>query len=233
MIKLPRFLPLTFLFLAAMVWLVPGQGLARHTRDASIGLYLVPAQGTCAQLPLEGCVEDIKLSGEVTLDYYAILAVFNGDPEEGFAGVSCGIDYDGVTNSGVDVFDWNVCANGLQFPNGNWPEPGGGNRITWLNDGEGCQTTEPTGDGVTAMAGYFFVHAYSPDRMSVTENVFSNGKRELAVSECIPPVRYLLDPETRAGHVEFSDDGSEPGHLPCVDAPENTTWGRIKNTYGN
>ena len=177
MIKLPRFLTITVSFLVVVVWLVPGQVLAHHERDFSIGLYLVPDKGTCAQLPIKGCVENIQRSRELLTSYYAVLAAFNGSPGEGLAGISCGIDYDGLTGSGVDVFEWNVCRDGLQFPNGNWPDPGTGNRITWINT-TGCQTTEPSENGVTAVAGYFYISSYSPDRLSVTENIFPNGKRE-------------------------------------------------------
>ena len=45
--------------------------------------------------------------------------------------------------------------------------------------------------------------------------------------------RIRSRPGNPVGHVGFSDDGSELGHLPCVDSPESTTWSRIKHTYGD
>lgn len=86
-----------------MVWFVPGQRIAHHTRDVSIGLYLGPAQGTCVQLPLEGCVEDVQRSGRLLISYYAVLAALNGGLKEGIAGISCGIDYDGLTGTCVQM----------------------------------------------------------------------------------------------------------------------------------
>ena len=210
--------------------LIPGIAGAA-TRDVTIGLYLTDARGTCTAINPVGCTEEAQVTGALFTPYYAVLAVFNGDPDLGIAGVSCGIDYDGGVGSGVDVVEWTLCTDGLQFPNGGWPEPGAGNRITW-NNVEGCQTNEPDGDGVTAIAGFFYVIAYSDDRMSVIENRRLDSGPEFVVTECNPPVEFPLDPENRAGWLGFSDSGGEEGKLPCVEKSA-TTWGRIKNTYGN
>jgi hypothetical protein len=169
-----------------------------------------------------------KLTGQLNMPYYAVLGVFNGDPDVGIAGLSCAIDYDDGPASGVDVLEWRACGNGLQFPQRGWPAARTGNIITLLD----CETDEPDGDGVTAIFGFFYVIAYSPDRMSIVERTDLQSGPELKVAECEPPVEYELDPEEQAGYVGFSNDGSEEGRLPCVEKSE-TTWGRIKNTYNN
>jgi hypothetical protein len=222
-------LPLALALFAIASGPAPGRAA---TPDASVGLFLTDAVGTCSSVTPFGCEADPlpTLAGNLNTPYYVFLAVFNGDPELGIAGRSCGIDY----NAGSTVVhQGELCSpeGQLQFPNHNWPSPGGGNRITF-NAITHCQTNEPEGNGVTAIFGYFYVTAYGSDRMSIITNDVGQAP-ELTIAECEPPAETNLDPATRAGYVGFSSDGSEEGDLPCVEKTE-TTWGRLKsNDWGN
>lgn len=206
--------------------------VSAQTGEATVGLYLTSAQGNCSSLTPPSCASaDIKIDGDLYTPYYAVLCVMNGDPEKGIAGVSLGVDYDGRSGSGVDVTQWTLCADGLEFPSSDsWPAPGTGTRITWTT----CQQQMPDGlDGrVTAVAGYFYLSAYSADTFSIVQNPVASGA-ELAVAECSPPAQFDIKPE-HAGALGFSDDGSVKGKLECAKIQTvNTTWGRVKEMYGN
>jgi len=200
-------------------------------KDASISLYLVPKAGrlACSSIDPPDCENDVLLGeGELFTTYYAILAVFNGDGEEGVQGLSCGIEYNGIPSQGVEIFDWRLCTDGLEFSNANWPASGGGNRITWTT----CQNEEPggTGTGVTAIAGFFEVSAYSEDTFKVIENRSLGSGPELAVGACDYSQVFLN--VNQAGWVGFSDDGSVKGNVLCGKPKEDATWGDVKARYG-
>jgi hypothetical protein len=217
--KTARFLLLILVLAGMAAGAVPGSAA---TRDVSVGLYLVNPGTECLNAPKFGCEGSPQLKGSLNTPYYVYLAVFNGDPEVGIGGLSCGIDYSGGTTV---VNGWQLCSGGLEFPSDNWPSPGGGNKMTFETTSN-CQTEEPDGDGVTAVFGYFYVTAYGDDRMAVVPNrAYQSGGPRLVVAECDPPAETQLDPETRAGWVGF---GSEDGDLPCVEKTD-TTWGHIKS----
>jgi hypothetical protein len=219
-----------FIALLGVFTIATGAEAQRENKDATIGLYLLEGTVRCNQIePLACNDESIVVEGNLFTPYYAVLCVFNGDAEKGVQGLSCGIDYDGVGGSGVEMWGWTVCADGLEFPYRDiWPDAGGGNRITWAS----CQQEEPGGGGtgVTAVVGFFYVTAYSPDRLSVITNNVDSGP-ELQVGACDNATSDLLI--TQAGWVGFSSDGEEKGELPCLDREvSDTTWGDVKNKYG-
>jgi len=223
----------TLLFFLPLALAVPSPSQA-HTEDGTIGFFLTDARGTCADLRAPSCNdESIQLAGELNTPYYAVVCVFNADDEEGVAGMSFGIDYNNATGSGVDVDSWTRCAD-LGFPTDNWPEAGTGSRITW--DPEGSCQREVPGDpdfGLTAMGGFFYVIAYSQDRLEIIENIDLLSGPELKIATC--EAREIdIDPVAQAGALGFSSDQSEEGVLPCLPHPkEETTWGTIKTLYGN
>jgi len=222
---------LTILVAVASISLVT---VCYSSEDATIGFYLADAGGRaqCSSLDPPGCADsNIPVTGELNVGYNAVLCVFNGDVDEGIAGMSFGIEYDSNSASGVDVWGWTRCAD-LSFPSDNWPDAGEGNRITWLKS-QNCQRETPDGLTVTAVAGFFYIFAYSADRMEITtHNRLSSGP-ELRVANC-DGVSVDIDPQTQAGHLGFSDDESEKGDLPCAEIKEEkTTWGSIKNLYEN
>jgi hypothetical protein len=208
-------------FLCAGAFAAGAQALDRNV-NASVTLHLA-APASCAAI-LHDC-EDTSLVVSAPLGtYYAILCIMNGDPETGLAGVGLGLDYDGADSSGVDLWSWTPCGT-LQFAGFDWPAPRSGNVITW-DPMNRCQTMEPggAGTGVTALAGFFYLTAYSADRLEVIPRPVS---QVLSVANC-DAAEFILSPD-RGGSVGFSADGSLPGWIPCVTRTVVvTTWGRLK-----
>jgi hypothetical protein len=172
-------------------------------------------------------------------DVYLVVA--RAYPEPGIAGISCGIRYNPAPQRGVDMFGWTLCAD-LEFTNagsnGEWPASGGGNRITWsLVDA--CQRTVINPDGVHAIAGAFYLYAYSSDTFEVTPNWNLAGGWELAVVDCRLNTTYLDYCEyCTTGRIGFGppDDYSNyDPYNPCAGttpiAVQRTTWGGIKAKY--
>ena len=121
---------------------------ARSNNDARLALHLLPhtTKNTCGRADATPACSNIVTNGGLypTL-YYAFLLVTSGDAVGGLAGLQCGVSYDGIAHSGVDIFSWNLCAT-LDFRSGNWPAAGGGNLITWDSSSR-CQRNEPGGSG--------------------------------------------------------------------------------------
>ena len=217
------------------VILTPTLSFAQRNKDASIGFILVDA-GTvprCTNLPHLACSDqNAKVTGGLQ-DYYALVCVFNGDPELGIAGMEFGVDYDAGSQSGVDVTSWTLCGD-LEYPQDAWPDAHSGTIITW-NQIENCQKTVPGDDldGVTAVAGFFSLTAYSTDQLKV----IPRPGQGLKVADCgndeTSGAEYSLNPNEQAGWVGFSSDLSEKGSIPCVHHVGKTTWGTIKSTYGH
>lgn len=222
---------LAFLLFTAAIFLHPSLCLAQRNRDASIGIILKDAGAVprCSDLRPISCSDPTaKITGGLQ-DYYAILCVFNGDPELGIQGLVFGLDYDGSSQSGVDITSWTLCAD-LEFPQDEWPNSDSGTVITWGD----CEKTVPGDDldGVTAIAGFFTVTAYSTDRLKIVPRPGSGQGVDLKVADC-DAAEYVLNPNEQAGWVGFSSDLSEKGNIPCVHHVGKTTWGVIKSTYGH
>ncbi len=209
--------------------------------DASVALYLQEAKGriNCINAKLYSCEsEDTPLSGSLNTGYYCFLAVMNADARAGVAAMECSIEYDDSRRSGIDIDSWQICAD-LDFPSDDWPgRSGSQNRITWATD-QSCQQNEPggVGTGVTAVGGYFYLTAYSPDKLSIGKWYGQQAGGELRIADCgdghSSGAEHELDP-THVGSVGFSDDGSVKGNLPCLRrVQEQTTWGNVKNLYNN
>jgi hypothetical protein len=215
----------------AAAW--PGPAGARTTQDSVIGLYIVPSTPplTCSGITPKACSDPSATVTGGLLSYYAVLCVFGADPDSGIAGMLFGIDYNGSPRAGVDVNSWTLCGD-LEFPSDSWPADQTGNIITWDNEGA-CQRTVPgdSQDGMTAVGGFFYLTAYSQDVFQVIEHPRLLSGRKLQVSSCNIQ-EFNLDPQTQAGSIGFSDDGSTKGKLPCVLHPtEAVTWGKVKNTF--
>jgi hypothetical protein len=130
---------------------------------------------------------------------------------EGVGQMGFGISYDGATGQGVDVRSWTSCAD-LEFTSGNWPESGSGSRLYWVSTN--CQTTVVQPDGVHAVAGVFYVYAYSADSFQVTKRQQANPPR-LTVANC---ANIEEDIVVSPGRVDFSAGAVSPGYNPCVPA---------------
>ena len=173
---------------------------------------------------------------------------------EGVAAASFGITYGGSSHTGIDPawVTWTPCADGLSFPNGGvngeFPQPGGGLRITW-NNATSCQTEIIGSAGVHAVVGVFYVYAYSHDSFQVTtNNNLSSGVPELAVANCAGVLTDLYQVwgpaivSQMCGRVGFNESGYNPCALygpeistvvtaPCTTPVRHTTWGRMKSTF--
>jgi len=157
--------------------------------------------------------------------YFAYLLIEDGDATSGIGGVSFGIQYDGTPHQGVDLYEWHLCGS-TEEPSAGWPAPGGGNLIRWA----ACQRTEPggAGTGAAAVAGYFYMGAYSPDYLAVTPPpsgdfvVYSCNGQAVAIPESAP---------SRFGRAGFGNNVY--GYVPCgfVVPVRTTTWGAIKALY--
>lgn len=163
---------------------------------------------------------------------------------EGIAAASFGVNYDGSDGLGIDPrwVSWTPCADGLSFPNndgvhGDFPQPGGGLRITWNTPGS-CQfeLVGGGGYGVHAVVGSFYVYAYSDAVLRLTPNYNLQTGPEASVVSCAGIETNIFDywPQQFienywCGRVGF---GTQLGITPClVDPVATTTWGKLKTKY--
>lgn len=130
-------------------------------------------------------------------DIYMVLA---GGDSLGFAGLSCGLEYDDGQGRGVDVLSWTFCGD-WQVPSTEWPASMSGSRMTW-NASLRCQETSLGDDGVHALAGVFYVYAYGDDAFRIIEHPRLVSGPELKVADCKNDI-YFLDPREDVGEVRF------------------------------
>ena len=222
---------------AAAFTLAPVRPAAAETNDyAKIIMHIVPAAGTLNCNSSKGKIgcDNMKTQGNLNQPYYAFVCVVDGDANKGIAGAEFGIEYNSARNRGVDIYDWNLCAT-LQFPTDRWPASGTGQLITWDAQNK-CQRDEPvSGKGVLAVAGYFYLTAYSPDKLALTRRAISTPPAA-RVADC-SSAEYLVDgfgtnfTQSHLGFVSFSDGATVAGWNPCGLAKPivNTSWGGLKS----
>jgi FlgD Ig-like domain/FIMAH domain len=208
-------LPMGILPVLLTVFLVPSPGSAQtaevllHSRVVHDGVCVPEADGGAAPTDLPCTSYDTSAPiGRGTLVYL----VARNSVEHGVVGLSCGIDYGAGIPAEYVLFT--QCSDGLSFPNsgpnGDFPAPGGGLRITWLT----CQDTDVGGLGAHAIAGAFYVYAYSMESFKVTPNNGLLSGPELRVIGC-DSSDQSPDPDTDVATVVFSLDGSIGGATPC------------------
>ena len=224
---------LTIAALTAAVSLVlVGGAVAGTQNDAVIALHpvthLTKGDPGCAGAPTIPCSDYLKTWPlHVSTNLFLVTARAM-DASRGIAGMSCGILYN---NAHTKLFNptWSLCAD-LQFTNagvnGEWPASGGGNRITWVST-TNCQRTVYGGDGVHAVAGFFYIYAYSADTFAITPNL-NLQIPELAVADCSASTTYLPMDGSRSAVCGFGMDG----YNPCEAVPvQATTWGKVKSQF--
>lgn len=204
-----------------------------------------PLSNPCATGALSECrdaVTSAGLTGPGGPFYYVFLLVSRmTNYRDGIAGVQCGLDYQsggaGEMNDklGIDILGWTLCAT-LEFPTPGeheWPRPGGGNLITW--NPQRCGPFSPT------VAGYFYLAAYSPDRLRLTPRPVDGLA---AAATCNAEQLNLLPGDL--GYATFSADAATPGCNPCLNPDcglggptfkpqvpvKASSWGSIKALYG-
>jgi hypothetical protein len=191
----------------------------------SLVLHVTPVStGRCAAGRIPDC-RDANTIARLLPDAYLVYLLAGEFAEIG--GIEVGIDYGGGAADGagdqvgVDVYNWTLCAD-LQFPSPTpaWPAPGSGNLMTWQSTH--CQFPP------TAVAGYFYVGAYTPDELRLAVRP---GSGQAAVATC-NSVETSLPPDA-LGSVQFSADGKLAGINPCGRgtpvAVRGSTWSRIKS----
>jgi hypothetical protein len=206
--------------------------------QANLNLHVGPvlAKGACeaGKLPCASLVTHGDLATPLVGPFYYVYAVVeNGSDSTGIGGVEFGVQYDGAVGSGVDIFDWTLCAD-LEFPMDTpaWPASGSGDLITW--DGvSNCQKTPSSPKySVVAVAGYFYMGAYSNDCLYTTVRPVS-GRAKVANCKAF---ETIIDGKSPS-HLGAASFGPAPpcgmGYRPCG-APtpvQKSTWGTIKSIY--
>lgn len=199
-------------------FLLPQRATAGDNVNARILIHLQfpTTKNACDRADAAPACSDLVTEGQLDpTRYFAYVLVGNASPIAGVGGVEFGIAYEAAPHSGVDILEWRLCADS-EFPSAGWPAAGSGNRVTWDTSLAGhCQFgVPPNGNGVTAVAGYFYCAAYTPDFLRVTANPAS---QEAAVTDCAGVTDQLYDPTTcnpmrSLGSAAF---GGGMGYNPC------------------
>jgi len=151
------------LFLALPGCLLSTRALAGPNVNAKMILHIVPAVkktpvGCGNPLPKEPT--GVTTAGNVDPQgYYAYVLITDYDVRRGMAGTQFGISYNDSEKVGVDILSWQSCAL-YEWPMDSWPASDTGNLLTW-NQAEDCQEKLPL------PVGFFYVIAYSPDRLKL------------------------------------------------------------------
>lgn len=228
-----RLPPLPVVFLLAALTASPASA------DTGIGLHVVPRTGTTCTPTIDPyrLRTDMPTLSAPTGPFYDVYVVGclrvglgPNAPPAGIGGLEFGINYPGGYAPGgglspISVFDWTNCGD-LQFPSSNWPAPGSGNLVTWQQ--ARCATPLIVLNNSIAVAGYFYLGAYGPGRISLTVRPASGHAK---IANC-PGTEYDLTPNASfLGSVGF---GGLQGGNGCLfpDPVTSSTWSGIKGGYG-
>lgn len=194
---------------------------ALPNENAKVLIHLQPPvpRETCTRPAAAPACDGIVVSGDLSpVRYFAYVLVTDALACDGVSGVQFGIDYDGLPGHGVDVLDWSGCAS-VVAGTADWPAAGSGMRLSWNVDGR-CQRAEPggAGTGVVAVAGYFYVTAYSPGRLAIVPHpddglvmVADCAARQTVIEE-----RGRTPVPSPLGYAAFSAGGAiDLGYNPC------------------
>lgn len=191
-------------------------------------------QSPCANHGALGdCAEAVTSGGFTTPSegpYFFVYLLAARGSLAGVAGIHCGITYQGGASGalgdlvGIDILAWRLCATmDTKTPGAPvWPQPGGGNTIIW-DLPENCR------DGEVAVAGYFYLGAYSSDVLQLTADPVSGTA---TLRNCLSNTAFL-DVTKDLGSARFSPGAAEAGCNPCDLACDGipvvpVTWGAIK-----
>lgn len=198
---------------------------------------VVAPRDACSSVP--AAPEDVVTSGQANPDgsalYFVYLLASPGNQTEpiGLSGLQAGIDYTESTlpTEGLKIFGWSCCAP-TEYAADDWPGSRTGNTIVWGK--EDCQP------GPFAVAGYFYVGAYSPSTMSI---VGWPGTGKVKTADCLGAEIVFLDTlgvaqigwVSMGGAAKGTDsDGCNPLIETCSDEGvpvQPVTWGRLKTLF--
>ncbi|HEX7880460.1 MAG TPA: FlgD immunoglobulin-like domain containing protein, partial [Candidatus Eisenbacteria bacterium] len=182
----------------------PGIAIGVHVTEAG-------SPGPCLSGVTFDCTQSVTRGGLASPDigpWYYVYVLAKVDTMLEVGGLQCGVMYQGGSPSGLqdqvglDVYSWTSCAD-FQFADPAWPAPGTGNLIAWDPDSR-CQRTQ------SAIAGFFYVGAYTPDALSITAHP-ATGVATLV--DCHFQHRPV-HPQ-RLGWAPFSPGVDESGCNPC------------------
>ena len=214
----------------------PGPPWPASSQPPKLLLHVGPAgrSNSCGSLVLES-PEDVSTRGGLSAaggPFYNVYLIASRGTLPTIGGLECGITYengepgDMRNGAGIDILEWTLCAS-AQIPAGQapvWPAPGSGNMIAW-DVSTDCQV------GNKAVAGYFYLAAYSADALRLTP---PPGQSEAHMVACDP----ISVPMSAAdlGYVRFSSDTSVKGCNPVLEAcavvpVRAATWGGIKALF--
>lgn len=187
--------------------------------NAKLAFHITPKSAKAGSICTTDAPTDVPCSqfvthGSTQVSYDVYLLAANLEVPAGLRGIELGIDYNGAEGSGIDIFGWSLCAD-LEFPSGVWPTVAGvGNVITWAT----CQDDLVPGfetEGAQAIAGSFYVYAYSPDVLSMIPRPTPNP--DIGVADCASQQTSI--PFQQRGTAAFNASGQEgcnPCLAPCV-----------------
>jgi hypothetical protein len=170
----------------------------------------VTLKNPCSRALLADCRTAVTDGAVGSPAYVYVLGVRGSLPS--VSAVQCGLVYGSgepaarTDRAGIDIFEWTRCAT-LEYPSGSprpWPGPGGGNLVVY-DAVQACQV------GETAVMGYFYLNAYSPDAL----NLVARPASGLAgVTDC-GAAETPLGPAD-LGAVAFTVGGGGGGCNPCL-----------------
>lgn len=220
--------PLLKLLSALALVALPQLAVAGSNDNAKVASHLRvhSAKGSaCVASPTPPCnpASSLTVVGSLATGYDLYLLVLDGSPSAGVSGVEVRVAYtsaEGPLVGGLDVFSWTPCGD-LQFPSTSWPDAGSTNKITWEIP-DNCQDSPASGDydnGVTAVAGSFYVYAYGDDTFDI---IGAN------VSDCGGTITTL--PRSNLGVSGF---GAAAGVDPCASTDTVSVWGFTSGEDGS
>ena len=220
-------------WLLVIFWFLASPGITSGQHEPKLTLHAQMSSGgtVCGDVGVTfttACSQFVtNLPTQVSANVYLVAAQV--DSARGVGGLGSRVLYGGEPGVGIDVIDWILCAD-LEFSVNGWPDSGAANMVSWafLTN---CQRTVLGTDQAHAVAGVFYVYAYSDDMMW-----FQGGdvleRTHPWISDC---QRTVFD--VRKEHTGSVSFGTGYGCNPCVTScaeqvPVNrTTWGSTKTLF--
>lgn len=186
---------------------------------------------------LGGIVTHGLVSSDGTAHYFVYLLATpdtrEWSPDVGVGGLQCGIEFPTAgARPPIEMLSWTPCAV-MEFPQPAWPASGTGNTITWGT--AGCRVTD------VAVGGYFYLAAYSPAALSLTNHPAVGAAKVANCRGSESTVDLTLN-ATQLGWISFGGAakglarlGCNSGVRACVEnapvAVKPMTWGGIKALF--
>lgn len=198
---------LLILALGSVLWVVPA--LSGPNPDVKLILHLVPTEnrrGHSCYTDIPGGPTEVLTKGDLyPQHYFAYVMITDFSSKYGVAGVQFGISYDDSVKSGVDITSWQTCTL-YEWPLDEWPASETGNLLTW-NQAEDCQEKFPL------PVGYFYLTAYSPDRMKLIPRSVDGLARVAVCGVSTVNAEDMVD-NVKAENLGWLDFGGEDGYNP-------------------